>query len=114
MGYLWSTLWPPERLFQIARVWHEMVGDSFDFLERFRPGAGLMLTGHFHRSGVWSHGGRHLVNTGAFMRGAVPLAVDVDQGWVRVRRIERKSDAFHPGKSIATFRISPSAGFLRP
>ncbi len=65
-----------------------------------------MVFGHFHRPGVSWKNGCLLVNTGAFMRGAVPLAVDLESNWLRVRRVVRGDDRkFRPGDGWGTYRI---------
>jgi hypothetical protein len=109
-SYLLSALWPPERCFQILRVWFGMVGAAERFVTRFRPDARVFLFGHFHRSGVWERNGRLLCNTGAFMRGSRPLMVEVADGGVRIIQVEGGDLGYRAGEIRGKARLSEATG----
>lgn len=112
--YLMSALWPPERPLAMMWAWATMFREAGEFMARYRPEARVMVFGHFHRPGVRWRDGRLLVNTGAFMRGAAPLAVDLEDGcWLRVRGVERgRGGRYFPGAGREVVRIG--SGPLTP
>lgn len=100
-----NALWPPERAYQILRVWLRQARHAEAFAARFAPDCRAFIYGHFHRPLV-SHGRhRFICNTGAFVAKTESLVVDIVGGAVTVREIERKGDAFHPGREVATARV---------
>lgn len=104
--YLMSALWPPERPMAMLWAWAAMFRKAREFLDRYRPEARVLVFGHFHRPGVRWCDGRLLVNTGAFMRGASPLAVDLQDGSLQVRRVERDpGGAYRPGAGRELVRL---------
>ena len=105
--YVFSALWPPARLFHIARAWLTHARRAGEFLDLYLPETRVLIYGHFHRSGVWRRGSRWLVNTGAFMPGMRPLVVDHAAGRLTIRRVERSSARFAPGAILRT--IDPLA-----
>jgi predicted phosphodiesterase len=105
-NFLLSALWPPERCYNILRVWLTMVATADQFAQRHRPQAKLFLFGHFHRPGVWPRGSRSIINTGAFMRGAQPLVGELRDGWFRLRAVEQGGGEFRLGAARSTMRIS--------
>jgi len=100
--YVLSALWPPERLFNIARVWCTHVREARGLVERFAPETRVLLYGHFHRSGVWRRNGRWFCNTGAFMPGIAPLVAEWAEARLVVRRVERSPAGFSPGRLVAS------------
>lgn len=103
---LLSAVWPLERPFAILRAWATMFPAALDFMKRYRPEARVMVFGHFHRPGISWRDGRLLVNLGAFTRGAIPLAVDLEGDWMRVRRVTRNDGGeFRPAAAWRTYRI---------
>ena len=104
--YLWTALWPPMRPLNILRVWLTMFAKAERFTERFRPTSEVFLFGHFHRPGIRRRGSRIYCNTGAFMRGARALMVELEGEWMTVRAIIRDKDGyFRPGDSCGSFRL---------
>jgi predicted phosphodiesterase len=105
-GYLWSAFWPPMRPFHILHGWATMFREAERFVERYRPGCEVFLFGHFHRPGVRERGGRIYCNTGAFMRSATPLMVELEGDWMRVRGVHRdRNGNFCPTHALESFRI---------
>lgn len=100
--YLLSAFWPPERCFQILRVWFGMVRAADRFAGRYFPASRFLLFGHFHRSGIWTRGGRTLCNTGAFMRGSKPLLAELRDRQVTVKDVVARDGLFlcGPAKTV--------------
>lgn len=104
--YILSAVWPPERCFNILRVWLTMGATADRFVTRFRPEARVLIYGHFHRSGVWwMPGGRMQCNLGAFMRGARPLVVELANGMLQVKRVLPKGSSYQLGSVVETLRL---------
>lgn len=104
--YLWSAIWPPLRPLNILRVWVRLFAIAERFMDRYRPESEVCLFGHFHRPGVCRRGTRIYCNTGAFMRGAKALMVELEGDWMTVRAIRRDGDGyFRPGDSRGSFRL---------
>jgi len=90
-----TAVCPPSRLFEMLRVWAGMGEEGLRFLQKSGEGAQILICGHFHRVGVWEREGRVYINIGAFMRGCVPWAVDVEEGWLTVRGVKKGEESFH-------------------
>ena len=104
--YLATVLWPPLRPLAVLWGWATMFQSARRFLRRYRSEAKVMIFGHFHRSGVSWREGCLLINTGAFMEGASPMVVDLEEGWIRVRRVARGEDgSYSPGEVRGVFRV---------
>ena len=103
--YPLTAIWPPRRALNIAWVWATMVAQTSKFTEHYRPQARFVLSGHFHRSGIWKRRGRVLCNTGAFMRGSRPLAIDIQGGRLSVRRVERDGQEWRLAPAHAEFLL---------
>lgn len=104
--YLWSAIWPPERCLNILRVWLTMGATADRFLERFAPEAKVLVYGHFHRSEVcWTRTGRMQCNTGAFMRGARSLVVELADGMLQVKRVQSDDGSYRLGAVVETLRF---------
>ena len=104
-NYVLSALWPPARFLSILQSWRGIADTASAFVERFRPAAGVVFFGHFHRPGLWYRGGRVICNTGAFMRGSRPLMGELAGGWLSIRTVSRDHDEFRPGERRALFEI---------
>lgn len=104
-NYVLSAFWPPERFYNIMRVWRNMVDTAEEFVERFCPATGVLLFGHFHRSGAWPCEARTICNTGAFMRGARPMVGELSDGWFRLLSVEKEGETFQLGAARATIRL---------
>ncbi len=103
---LLTAVWPPERPLAILLAWANMVAAARGFMTHYRPEARVMVFGHFHRPGVWWKDGRLLVNTGAFMRGASALAVDLEGDFLKVRRLQRERETgWVPGDCVSEYRV---------
>jgi predicted phosphodiesterase len=108
-SYLWSALWPPMRLVNMLWAWTTMYGKAHRFVEEHRPDSEVFLFGHFHRPGLRKRGGRIYCNLGAFMKGASPWVVDLEDGEMKVRAIVRDAEGpFRPGGSLGQFSLGES------
>ena len=74
---LLHCFWPPQRPLNIIRCWLSCGKRANRFAECFFPEAETLVLGHFHRSGHWRFGNRHIYNTGAWFRHAVPYCLDM-------------------------------------
>ena len=86
-NFLATALWPPRRTFEMLRVWRGMGKQGLRFLEHSGEGAQVLVCGHFHRAGIWEARGRVFINTGAFMKGSRPWAVDLNAGEMTAREL---------------------------
>ncbi len=75
-----TALWPPSRTFEMLRVWRGMGRQGLRFLENSGEGASVLICGHFHQAGIWEGAGKLFINTGSFMKGSRPWAVDLNHG----------------------------------
>lgn len=106
-----AALWPPRRPFNMLKCWATMFREANRFAERYRPDCEVFLFGHFHRSGFRQRDGRILCNTGAFMKGARPLCVDLVEDRMEVREIEQRDGVLRPSSLGGSFRLAgPDAG----
>jgi len=102
-----DTVWPPHRVLAIIKAWREAPGRAAALARRHRPKARFILIGHTHRPGVWrTASGVVVVNTGSFCRFFGAMAAEVTADTLRVRRVERRRDGFHPGRTVAEFSLS--------
>ncbi len=102
-----DTVWPPNRLLEILRAWREAPGRADALARRHRPKARFVVIGHTHKPGVWRMAsGTVVVNTGSFCRPFGAMAAEIAPGTLRVRRIEARRGAFHPGPDVAEFPLS--------
>lgn len=79
---LLHCFWPPQRPFNIIRCWLTCGKRANRFARRFFPDAHTLVLGHFHRSGHWKFGHRHIFNTGAWFRHASPYLLDMQDARV--------------------------------
>lgn len=98
LNFLATALWPPGRPFEMVRVWSDMGQAGLNFLDQSGGGAAVLVCGHFHRAGIWERDGRLMINTGSFMPGSQPWAVDVNGTKLTARRLELNAGAFEPGE----------------
>lgn len=102
-----DTVWPPARALHILRAWREAPGRAAALVGRHRPKARFIAIGHTHRPGVWkTSSGIIVVNTGSFCRPFGAIAVEISPERFRVRRVEFKRGAFHPGPEMASFPLT--------
>jgi predicted phosphodiesterase len=100
-----NALCPPERAFQILRVWALQARHADAFVRRFAPDCRAFIYGHFHRPLVAQRGGRFLCNTGAFVAKNESLVVDVAQGVVTAREVDRGAGDFRPGREVGRMEV---------
>lgn len=79
---LLHCFWPPQRPFNIIRSWLTCGRRAERFAQQFFPQAQVVVLGHFHRSGHWHYGQRHIYNTGAWFKHATPFYLDMQDGRV--------------------------------
>ena len=82
MRGLLHCFWPPTRPLNILRGWVECGARAQSFAEQFFPEAKVLITGHFHRSGVWKYPQRPIGNTGAWVTHATPYVLDMRDGQI--------------------------------
>ena len=87
-----ADLWPPARVLAILRGWATMFGAAEQFVEHYRPEARILVFGHFHRAGVRRRGSRFYCNTGACMREAKQIVIELDGGELTVRPVRWEED----------------------
>jgi predicted phosphodiesterase len=102
-----DTVWPPQRALNILRAWREAPGKAAALAATHRPKARFIAIGHTHRPGFWrTASGIVVVNTGSFCRPFGPMAADVTSDHLRVRRVDFRNGAFHPGAEVASFNLT--------
>jgi predicted phosphodiesterase len=102
-----DTVWPPHRVLSILRAWREAPGRAAALARRHRPRARFIVIGHTHRPGVWrTASGIGVVNTGSFYRPFGAMAAEITADRLRVRRVQFRRGAFHPGSKVADFPLS--------
>ncbi len=71
---------PLRRPARIVWCWLTCGRRAEAFSRRFFPEAEVVVLGHFHRSGHWRYGKRHILNTGAWFTHATPWLADLRDG----------------------------------
>lgn len=107
LNFLATAMWPPSRPLEMVRVWRGMGRAGLDFLERSGEGASVLVCGHFHRAGIWERDGCLMINTGSFMPGSQPWAVDVHGAKLTARRLVLNAGAFEPGEVTGRWILRP-------
>ncbi len=107
LRFLADIAWPPLRAFRILRAWRQAPGLAAAFARRHRPAAQFIVAGHTHRPGVWrDRTGVTVINTGSYTRPFGGTCIDLAEGRLTVRRVERRRGAFHPGRPLAEFPLA--------
>ncbi len=102
-----DTVWPPHRALSVLRAWREAPGMAAELARKHRPKARFIVIGHTHVPGVWqTASGVTVLNTGSFSRPFRSMVVEITAGKIRIRRIEMRRGAFHPGAVVAEFPLS--------
>ena len=104
----WKALWPPERIVGILQGWWTMFGAAEQFVEHYRPEAKVFIFGHFHRAGIRMRGSRLYCNTGAYMREARQMVVDLDGNWLTARPVVRNGEVLGLGPPAGVWRLADS------
>lgn len=102
-----QEFWPPTRPLRILKIWGDTPGIAAAFAQQFRPGAGIVVMGHTHRSGVWSIGGHTVINTGSFTPLSGRLGLWLEGDSVRVRKIVRRAGQWVFGRDAHVQRLKP-------
>ena len=110
LSFLADTIWPPHRAALILHSWFVLPSRAARLGNRRRPAARFIVTGHTHYPGCWRPRNRPVViNTGSFTRPLGALAVELLDGALRVRTVERRSSHYHPGSLGAEFALAGPA-----
>lgn len=110
LSFLADTIWPPHRAALILHSWAVLPSRAARFGARHRPAAHFIVTGHTHFPGCWRpRGGPVVINTGSFTRPLGALAVDLLDGTLRVRAIERRRSHYQAGSRRAEFALAGAA-----
>lgn len=89
----------PWSFYHVIRYWRRFPREAAKFMEFYAPGATMLITGHTHRQGVWTIGGRTIINTGAFAFPAKPHVVSVEGDRVELYRLVREGDGYRRAKT---------------
>lgn len=90
----------PWRAVHALYYWSNVVHYAHGLQERFFPQAKFLIVGHTHRAGVWHLPTFTLVNTGSYQPMSKTLGVILNDGLLRVRRIEERNGEFHFGEEV--------------
>jgi len=100
-------LFPPQRAFAMLRAWATAPGRALQLAAEQRPAARFVVTGHIHFPTIRrNRTGRVFINTGSFSPPLGTRCVDLVDETMRVRRVERRGEGFHPGRVIAEFALA--------
>ena len=100
----------PRRPLSMLHTWVTSPRVAAQMAAKHHPSARFVIFGHIHHPGVWAnHHPRVIINTGSFTPPRGALVVEFDEKTLRVRRIERRQGAFHPGRTLAEFPLAPTA-----
>lgn len=109
-GWAWRTFFPPTQVLAMLRCWRDLPRRAAALARSQRPNAQVVVTGHVHFPGVWrTKGGPTVINTGSFFRPLGGNLVDVKDGRVQVRRIERSGEGFRAEKLLAEIPLRSNA-----
>ena len=99
----------PARPLAMLHAWHASPRHAAELAAIHHPRARFITFGHIHHPGVWKkRDGRIVINTGSFTPPRGALMIEFDEQHLRVKRIVRRNDAFHPDKIIAEFPLAPT------
>ena len=104
--HVFLNIWPPSRLLSILRTWLSAPRKAFALMERYRPGAAILVHGHMHRRCIARRNNKAVIDTGAFQAFARPSLVDISGGELVVRKVVRRREAFVPGKVLTRFELA--------
>lgn len=95
---------PPRRAIEILRVWWRHGWLSGRFADAYFPQSDVLVTGHFHCSGIWDLGRRLVINTGAYVAPHEALWVEWSDGWLRCGKVER-GERYRRGEVLGVWRL---------
>ncbi len=102
-----DTVWPPTRFLEILRAWQTEPARAAALLSPHRPRAKFIILGHTHRPAIRPvPGGPIVINTGSFCAPLGGYAVDITDRTLRVRQVDSRGRAFHPGAVLAEFPLA--------
>ncbi|MCB1231805.1 MAG: metallophosphoesterase family protein [Verrucomicrobiae bacterium] len=97
--------WPPRRPIQILKTWATIPREADEFLERYRPGARLLIFGHTHLPGAWQRHDRTVLNTGGFMSLMPARGIEIRGGTLEVFSIEERGFGICRGRTLRGFDL---------
>jgi UDP-2,3-diacylglucosamine pyrophosphatase LpxH len=101
-----DSVWPPQRALAVLRAWREAPERAAALAREHRPRTRFVIMGHTHRAGIRrTASGITVINTGCFCSPSSALAAEVFPDGLRVRRVERRGDGFHPGPCVAEYSL---------
>lgn len=102
---VWDAFSPPRRALVILDAWHRHPQVGAEFLGKYFSRAETLVIGHFHRAGTWCVGGTRVINTGSFVVPDRPLAVDLEDHWIRLHAIRRSGGKFRIAETLGCWRM---------
>ena len=103
---LLAEAWPPHRPAMILKTWLCSHYRGHEVRNRFRPKADFIIYGHTHRALLHEHGGKHVINTGAFMPLSRAMVVEIKDGEMMVNEVARRAGNFRKGRQRAAWSVA--------
>jgi UDP-2,3-diacylglucosamine pyrophosphatase LpxH len=88
-GYLLSTVYPPQKPFQILHYWSRVPKLAAELALTVDQSVRHVVIGHTHYAGRWSVKGLMILNTGSYMPLSIPHAVCIDGEDVQLVRMSK-------------------------
>lgn len=104
-----GDLGSPLRLREIFRAWRQAPELAAQAARSQRQTAQVIVFGHVHRPSIAHREGRVLINTGAFTGPFGAFCVELAEDAVRVRPVEWRRHAFHPGRPLVEIPLAARA-----
>lgn len=109
LRWVGRTFFPPRQPLAMLRAWRDLPVAAARLACEQHPGVQVVVTGHVHFPGVWSHtGAPTVINTGSFFQPLGGNLVDVFADRMEVRRIKRSDRVFSPGALVAEIPLNQS------
>lgn len=113
LSYIADTVWPPSRLLRVLRAWREAPLRAEAFVRQHRLCARYFAMGHTHRMGVRrTPSGLIVLNTGSFSPPGAAGVIEIGDGRLVLRRLDRRGRTYRLGDPVAEFPLahgSPAA-----
>jgi predicted phosphodiesterase len=101
----WDAMTPPRRAVKMIEAWLTQGPLGAAFCETYFPQAEILVIGHFHWDGTWSHHGRRVINTGSFTSPGRAHWVEWSDGWLSWGLIDESPDDCQKGKPLGVWRF---------
>ncbi len=112
-GFLLRQGWPPSRPWHVFRCWAETGPRGARLAAGRGSGTRFVILGHTHYPGVWRSGDCTVINTGSFFPLMGGRVVELADGTATVRRVERRGEAFGPGRPVGRWEVFPEGPAMR-